>query len=140
MMAHKEYMAVKGINYYLIDLNSNEGYKFSEYGKGLEALEAKYVVSICNVLREVDIFSILYSSCSSRCEIYYKGKKAIIQDKGINVYRRIPTSFQRENIITFRITRTEEQGVSQILIPFKEGTVSYDMLESVFGKLNWVEV
>ena len=63
MMAHKEYMAVKGINYYLIDLNSNEGYKFSEYGKGLEALEAKYVVSICNVLREVDIFSILYSSC-----------------------------------------------------------------------------
>lgn len=134
-----EYYTHKGNNYYLIDLNSDEGYSFSEFGSSLGKVNAKYVVSISNMLTPVDILSILYDVTTNICEIYYKGKKALISEKGMNVYRKIPKDFPKETFIAFRISRQEQEyiGVSQLLIPFKKDCVSFEMLNNLFGIKAW---
>lgn len=133
----KEYFAVKGSNFYLIDLCSNEGYAFSEFGKGIGSVNAKYVISICNVLSEVDILSILSDSTANISEIYYKGKRAIVNGNGINVYKKIPSYYPKKTFIAFRIVRSEFVGLTQILIPFEKGCVTESMLSSVFKVRNW---
>lgn len=133
----KEYLSVKGSNMYLIDIDSGEGYSFSEYGGAIEKVTAGYVLSICKVVNRVDILSILSDSSSDMCEIYFQGKRAIVQDKGINVFRKIPKSYPRETYVTFRIVRPDCMGLTQILVPFKYNCVTFEMLNSVFKGLVW---
>lgn len=133
----REYFSQKGSNCYLIDLDNDEGYSFSEFGKSIEKVNAKYVVSICKLLKPVDIFSILSDSMGTDCEIYFKGKKAVVNKKGFDVYKMVASTFKRETFITFRITRNECLGLTQILIPFKKDEVSFKMIEEILGILTW---
>lgn len=132
-----EYFAQKGDKYYIIDINTNEGYSFSDLGKGLEKLQAGYIVSICSVVRPVDVLSILSTANSNMCEIYYQEKRALISETGISVYAKIPKNYPKETIIPFRVVRDDCPGLTQILVPFKKGTVTNEMLGSVFGGVVW---
>ena len=128
-----EYLSIKGSKHYLIDMDSSEGYAFSSYGAQVEKVISSYVVAICNVLVEVDTFSILNDVSSNMCEVYYKGKRAVIKDKGMNVFKRIPKHFERESHLIYRIKREECPGLVQILIPFRKGKVSLQDLSSGLG-------
>ena len=132
-----EYLSHKGNDYYIIDLDTDEGYSFSEYGRVIERVNAKYVASICRVLNPVDVLSILSDVNSNMCEIYFKGKRAIVNLKGMSVYSRLPRDLPKETFIVFRILRDDCIGLTQLLIPFKKGLVTNDMLSSIFGGLKW---
>lgn len=137
----KEYMVKVGLNYYLIDLSLDEGYVFSEYGRGCNRVSAKYVLSICsfNAMIPVNIFSILHDSMTNMSEVYYQGYKCLLKENAISIFKKIPKVFDKATFIPFRILREEQEGLSQILVPFKNNSVSFDMLNEVYGNMDWEE-
>lgn len=128
-----EYLSVKGSNHYIIDMVSGEGYSFSAYGAQIEKVSSSYVISMCNVLVEVNILSILNDVSSNLCEVYFLGRKALIKEKGMEVFKRISKCFERENHLIYRIKRDDCPGLVQILIPFKKGKVSLQYLSKELG-------
>lgn len=138
---NKEYLALKGSNYYIIDWETDEGYIFSDFGKSIGSVNSRYVASICKTLIPVNILSILSDTNLNMCEVYFQGKRAIIPEKGMSVYRKLQAKpFPKETFVAFRVSRSECAGLTQILIPFKEGLVTHDMISSVCGNLNWISV
>lgn len=133
-----EYLGIKGNNSYLIDLKSGEGYVFSTFGASIEKVKAEYVISICKNMKRVNILSILNDPTSKVSEIYYMGKKALINKTGMELYRVIPSNFQRESCSIYRIVRQDCIGLVQLLIPFTYGTVSFDMVDNLYGNPQWV--
>lgn len=141
-MMFNEYIACVGRYYYLFDLGTNEGYSFSEYGKGIGPVNAKYVLSISTTssIDRVNILSILHDSTTNISELYYQGYRCIVKDKAVNIYKRIPKNFNKSTYIPFRIVRADIEGLIQILVPFKDSSVSFDMLNSFLGNVKWDNV
>ena len=130
-----EYYIVKGENHYLVDLETGEGYAFDNFGKSIGPVDACYA-SIMGFSNPVDILSILCDT-SPICEVYYKGKKLRLNEKGMSVYRKIPKEFPRKTYIAFRVIRNECLGLTQILIPFEKDCVSFNDLSNVLGSYDW---
>lgn len=132
-----EFYCIKGCNHYLVDAKANEGYCFTAYGNQVEPVLATYVLSICRVRVDVDILSILSDVTCGICEIYFKGKKAVVKERGLMVYKKCLQSIPRASAVAYRIIRPDCMGVTQMLLPLREGVVSFEDISKLFGNLKW---
>lgn len=132
-----EWLGIKGNNQYLINKETNEGYQFDMFGKGLCPVEATYVMLECKVLTPVNVLSILHQSTTGMSEIFFMGKKAIINMSGVNIVQTIPKQYIRESNVIYRIKRTEDIGVNQILIPYRVGELTLEKLGDILKVRSW---
>lgn len=125
-----EYMKQKGNCYYLFDVSTDEGYTFSDFGKGINPISAKSAILIEGVTVPVDMMSILYAVNTNFCEVLYKGNRFKLNINGISVFSSIPKNFKKATFVAFRILREEALGVTQIIVPFSKDLVSLEMFKS----------
>lgn len=129
----REYLVVKGNYYYLVDLDANTGYSFSEYGQSMESVNARYALSLEGCVKEVDILSILSDSTMSECELYLNGDRVIVKGTGMGVFSKISKSLPRVSFTTFRIVRPEMVGLVQILVPLNKNVCDMKTVKGLLG-------
>lgn len=136
-MANGEYVAVKGDRIYVFNLITNEGFAFTGLGRSIEPVMGKYIITQVGSAQETDILSILGDSNKNESELYYMGKRAVISKTALSVYASVPKNLPKVNKIPLRVLRKEAPGVTQLLIPFSKGAVSFEELNNIFGELSW---
>lgn len=129
-------MVVCGNCYYLVDMSSNRGYSFSEYGEEISPVNARYVLSLGGSVREVDILSILSDGAVNESELYLRGEKLLVKGSGMQIFSKISKSVSRVSFITYRVVGKEENGTKglvQILIPLNKNKCSMKDLKMLLG-------
>lgn len=125
----RELMIVKGNMYYLVDLSADKGYSFTEYGQSIEAVNARYAVSLGGAVTDIDILSILSDGTMNTSELYLGGQSLRVPKTGMSVFSKISKALPRVSFVTFRVVRPEMMGLVQILVPLKKWQCTMEMVE-----------
>ena len=120
----REYLVVKGSYHYLVDMDSNMGYSFTEFGQSIEPVNARYAVTLDGSVTEVDLLSILGDVTLPDCELYLNGSREVVKGSSMNLYAKLSKALQRASITPYRVVRKDMPGLVQILIPLRKGSSS----------------
>lgn len=123
-------IGTKGNTYYIFCTETDEGYLFDSFGKGLQITTSKSArLEIMNKYTEVDIISIVKNDTGSNvlCNGYMKN----INKDYMSILDIIRKSFakERQNNIMYSISHPEY--ISQVLLVFKKNTISVESVSNV---------
>ena len=135
----EEYIGKSGRDIYLLCKDTDECYRFNDYGEGTEKLNFNVGVSLVRFIEGARIISILGDPTSNVCEIYLNGNVAVIRDNYMSVYNSIKTAVNSLSHIPLRISHLEENSM-QVLIPVSKSLDIENALFKTLGKLNWIRI
>lgn len=129
-----------GDNYYLLDTNLKKAFMFDSFGEGgKEVAFIESYMKVNKVAQNVDIISILGEKGEDACELYFKGKTAILKKPPLVVYSLLWSSVNKLSHIVFSVKRAE--SVNQILIPLSVNGYRHEDIGKILGEnLSWIEV
>lgn len=135
----EQYLGIKGNTHYLINKDNNEAYSFDNFGTSISKCSANSaLVELMGKCFEVDILSILGEQGSNKCELYFNGYTAIVNNPYLDVYAKLNKFVKRRNHIIYSIKYPNK--VKQILLPLVKDSISCSQISSLFGILNWTLV
>ena len=136
-MANGEYLATIGNRVYVFNIITDEGFAFSSLGRSIEKVLGKYILTQATSAIETDVLSILGDVNKKECELYYMGKRALVDKTAVSVYSILRKSYPKVCKIPLRVVRDEASGVMQLLIPYSKGIVSNQDINKILGDLVW---
>ncbi len=140
-MINGDIYSVVGNDIYIYNAVKDYGYKFSSMGRGIEPVSGKLTYLDAKVKVEVDVVSVLGNSVSKSCEVYLNGETLDVNEGVITVYKKLSERLDSVKALPtpLRIQRTEQAGLTQLVIPVLKGYRLREAVSEVLNNFSWLK-